>query len=282
MKIGAVVVTYNSRDTIERCVESLRQQHLIDQVIMIDNASSDRTSELIPQEWLVQNEDNVGFARAVNQGVKLLAEDTDHILLLNPDAWLTDGALALLLAALRSEERAGATGPQQLTEEDYSYPSAWRFPNTLIWLLMQLHLARLFPRKLRTRIFLGHYLPRSGEPIKVGWLMGSCVLIKRSMWDDMGGFDESFFMFGEEVDLFWRAHERGWFCVFVPEAIIYHLVGHSTKVTSSAEEYDARRWVTTKTLCRKHMSYVHFFTWTLLQRWIERQNRRAHARQRSG
>lgn len=269
MSIGGVVVTYNSRDTIEACLASLSGEP-VGELIVVDNDSTDGSWELVPSDALVRNEDNVGFGRAVNQAVGLFQDNHEFILLINPDAMLIGDALSKMADALMADPRAGAAGPKNLNEDGSTFPSARRFPNAAVWAITELRLSRLLPKRLRERVFQGFHMRSKGEPTPVDWLVGSCVLLRKPMWDAVKGFDEEFFLFGEEQDLFWRASKLGWHCLYVPEAEVVHLGGHSFKTVGTSEEYEARRWESTRTVARRHMSRVHYLVWIPIQRLVER------------
>lgn len=272
MKTGAVVVNFNAGQTIERCIASLRSEPSISSVVVIDNASTDGSENLIPSDVLVRNQSNTGFSKAVNQGVAMLDHRCQRILLMNPDAWLTEGSLAELHKALDESPSAGAAGPRNVSEEGHLVVTGWPFPNTIVWLLMILRLPRLFPKGIRRKIFLSFYLPESGSPLKVDWVWGSCLLLTRTFWEDVGGLDEDFFLFGEECDMFWRGAKKGWDCLYVPGAELVHIGGISAMTSFSVDEYQARRWSATQEVARRHMGGFHYATWALMTRWIKRRS----------
>lgn len=274
MSIGAVVVNFNAGETIGRCLESLRSEERVTSLVVVDNASSDESWKLVPPEVLVRNSENVGFARAVNQGVRVLGSPR-LILLINPDAWLTPGALGRLEAALEAEPWAGAAGPKNVYENGVSAPTGRRFPNTGRWLLAELRLTHLFPRSLRQRTFAAYWLPSEGPPLKVDWLFGSCLLMRRSVWEKVGGFDEDFFLFGEELDFFWRASRLGWFCIYVPEAVVVHVEGRSAATIFAPDQYRSMRWEGTLEACRRNMSRLHYLSWVPIHSLMSGREQRA-------
>lgn len=281
MSIGAVVVTYESSSTIKQCLASMDAEESITSLVVVDNASTDGSWELVPKEVLIRNQINVGFSCAVNQGVRVLPTDVDSILLLNPDAWLMPGAVAQLQGALQSDRWAAAAGPNTVNEGGSELPpTAWKFPSIWRSVLMDLHLTGGLPIALRRRMFASFALARHGPPVAVDWLFGSCLLVRREMWEPpLGGLDEDFFLFGEELDLFWRASKLGWHCLYVPEAKAVHLEGHSAKKSLSHEEYDEMRMDGTAKACRRNMSNLHFRSWMSWQAHRRRRTSRIRAKE---
>ena len=236
--IAFVIVTFNSGQTIERCLGSIASQGLSRwQIVVVDNASSDNTVEQIRATGisltLLQNDRNRGFAAACNRGVA--ATSAGLIMLVNPDARLGAGAVEELRSALRSDERIGIVGPRLASPDGELLPSAYRFPTVFQELAFLLRLKPLLTSRPFRWAFGSVLANRFGQfdphlrRRRVDTIVGACMLIRRSVWEMLGGLDESFFLFYEEKDLCMRAHDAGFWTVFVPEAHAVHEVGVSTR-----------------------------------------------------
>lgn len=265
MSIGAVVVNFNATETLGRCLDSLRSEEEVTSVVVVDNASSDESWRLVPSEMLVRNSSNLGFSKAVNRGVRALGDDIDFILLLNPDAWVEDGAVAEMRRALESVPKAAAAGPRLAYEDGTRIESGRKFPSAMWKLLMGFGLARFFPRPLRQGMFMGPFLPAAGPPLRVDWLLGACMLIRRAAWEGLGGLSEEFFLYGEELDWCWRAARAGWSCLWVPEAVVTHQGRASTAKVFSPEEIDARTFEGMRKACERNMGKARYTAWLFVQ-----------------
>jgi GT2 family glycosyltransferase len=221
--VACVVVTYDALPWIDRCLESVAG---LDTVV-VDNASSDGTvgavRERFPAVTIVEAE-NRGLAAGWNRG--LAETSAEHVLVLNADAWLVDKALDALVAAAARHARAAVVGPRLLNPDGSlqrsvrGFPSAWRLATEY------LYLRKLAPRSQALNAFYGAGFDHASER-EVEWLMGSCMLLRRTAYDDVGPFDERYFLFSEEVDWMRRASDRGWSVVFTPEAHCVHVGGAS-------------------------------------------------------
>jgi GT2 family glycosyltransferase len=219
--VACVVVTYDALPWIDRCLESVAG---LDTVV-VDNASSDGTvgavRERFPAVRIVEAE-NRGLAAGWNRG--LAETSAEHVLVLNADAWLVDKALDALVAAAARHARAAVVGPRLLHPDGSlqrsvrGFPSAWRLATEY------LYLRKLAPRSQALNAFYGAGFDHASER-EVEWLMGSCMLLRRTAYDDVGPFDERYFLFSEEVDLMRLASDRGWSVVFTPEARCVHVGG---------------------------------------------------------
>jgi N-acetylglucosaminyl-diphospho-decaprenol L-rhamnosyltransferase len=220
-RAACVVVTYDALPWIERCLASVAH---VDTVV-VDNGSSDGTIGLVharfPGVRVIESE-NRGLCAGWNTGFR--STDAEHVLLLNADAWLLGGALDGLVAAADRNPRAGAIGPRLLNPDGSlqrsvrGYPTLWRLATEY------LYLRKLAPRSRALNAFYGAGFDHETER-EVEWLMGACLLVRRAAYDNVGPFDERYFMFSEEVDWMRRAADRGWAVVFTPEARCVHVGG---------------------------------------------------------
>jgi N-acetylglucosaminyl-diphospho-decaprenol L-rhamnosyltransferase len=215
--IVAVVLNYERPDDTIRCLRSLRLLEDLDGVIVVDNASRDdsvaRLEREFPEVELLVAEENRGYTGGNNLGIRrALAHEARFVLVLNNDVEVVDPAFARVLAhRLSSDPRAGIAGPLVRYPDGSLQDSVERYPS--------------FP--LALRLALAHHLGhRSGPPAverEVNAVNGACLLVKREVLDDVDGFDEGYFMYGEEADLAWRARRKGWRSLFVPvPAVVHH------------------------------------------------------------
>ncbi|HEX6490575.1 MAG TPA: glycosyltransferase family 2 protein [Gaiellaceae bacterium] len=221
--VSVVVVTYNSLAWIERCLESVRGH----ETIVVDNGSRDGTVELVrerfPEAQVVEQE-NRGMGAGNNAGMRRASGR--HFLLLNADAWAVGDAVDRLAAFADSQPDAAVVGPKLLHPDGSLQRSARAFPT-----LWRLATEYLFLRKLapRSRIFNSFYEGDFAHDRvrQVDWLLGACLLVRRAAADEVGLFDEDFFLFSEETDWCYRFHQAGWGVYFFPEAEVMHVGGAS-------------------------------------------------------
>lgn len=220
-RVACVVVTYDALPWIEPCLSSVTG---IDTVV-VDNGSTDGTVDVVRERFpaaRVIESANRGLAAGWNQGIG--ATDSEHVLVLNADAWLVDDALDRLLDAADRNPRAGAIGPRlqngdgTLQRSVRGFPTLWRLATEY------LYLRKLAPRSRALNAFYGAGFDHESER-EVEWVMGACVLLRRSALEDVGPFDERYFLFSEEVDWMRRATDRGWSVVFTPDARCVHVGG---------------------------------------------------------
>jgi GT2 family glycosyltransferase len=229
-RVSAIVVSFNSRAYLERCLGSVLDA--VDDVVVVDSASSDGSADLVrelfPSVRVVELGENRGFGAAMNVGAGATAGD--YLLLLNPDTWAMDGgAIATLVACAEGDAQAAVVGPRlsnpdgTLQRSVRGYPTPWRLVTEYFFL------RRLAPRSKLLNSFYGagfdHHSRGNAE-----FLVGAVLLVRRSAFDAVGGFDEDFFMFNEEVDLCYRLTRTGRRVVFCPAAEFGHVGGASTSL----------------------------------------------------
>jgi N-acetylglucosaminyl-diphospho-decaprenol L-rhamnosyltransferase len=221
-----VVVTYSPGDSLATFLGSLRGATTRPyEVVLADNGSTDGAPEAAvrPGVRLLSTGGNLGYGRAANLGAADFAGQ--WLVVANPDVeWAPNSLDALLDAALRWP-RAGCLGPAIRTPDGRLYPSARAFPSLGRGIGHAL-LGWWWPSNPWTR----SYRAERGSPVEgnTGWLSGSCMLLRREAFDAVGGFDPSYFMYCEDMDLCRRLAEAGWSNVYVPSAVITHQGGHAT------------------------------------------------------
>ena len=221
-----VVVTYSPGDSLTTFLKSLEvattQPY---EVVLADNGSTDGAPEAAvgPGVRLLRTGGNLGYGRAANAGAE--GFDGQWLVVANPDVEWSPGALDALLAAAQRWPRAGCLGPAIRTPDGRLYPSARAFPS-LGRGIGHAVFGWWWPANPWTR----SYRAEAGSPVEgaTGWLSGSCMLLRREAFDAVRGFDPSYFMYCEDMDLCRRLGEAGWSSVYVPTAVITHQGGHAT------------------------------------------------------
>lgn len=248
--LSIVIVSWNSRLDLQRCLGSLDASHpsVTSEVIVVDNASSDETVSFLhyayPHAYVIVNEQNRGFAAANNQALSVVSGR--YILLLNPDTLVHGGALDALVAFMDGHTDAGAAGPLLCNEDGSLQSTGVRFPRVSDILVESLFLDRMFPRSR----FFGRHKERYADVHSVrsvDFVQGSCIIVRSDILRSIGGLDERFFLYFEEVDWCKRMQDAGYRVYIVPTARITHLanveIGH----------YDEHR------LVHYHRSMLRFF-----------------------
>ncbi|HVP35723.1 MAG TPA: glycosyltransferase family 2 protein [Terriglobales bacterium] len=230
--LSIIIVTWNSEEFIEKCLKSIFDtKGSIDlEVIVVDNDSKDSTTKVIgkfkPEVRLISNQQNLGYAKANNQGIEV--SKGDYLLLLNPDVELKENCLRLMLDFLKKQPEIDALGPQLLNPDGSIQPSCREFPDFSILFWEFTGPSLLFPKN---RIFgrwrMGYFDFQS--PGEVDQPMGSCLLLRRNVIQKTGVFDERFPIFFNDVDLCYRIKQSGGKLYFLPEAKALHYQGGSTE-----------------------------------------------------
>jgi len=231
-KLSIVIVSWNVKDDLLRCLASLRENPPSEpfEVIVVDNMSSDGTAEAVKQEYpevvIVANRENRGFAAANNQA--LAVSHGRYVLLLNPDTIVHPDSLDKLIAFMDNNPDVGVCGPKLLNDDGSIQASARRFPTfrAVLHCHTAFRLVGLFKPQYRKWRMKDFDFDRQTE---VDQLIGAAMMVRRSVIDEVGGMDERFFMYYEEVDLCYRIKQAGWGVVFLPDAVITHLSGRSAK-----------------------------------------------------
>jgi len=228
--LTVVTVTYSSGTHLDRFLSSLTvATDLPLRVVIADNGSVDgapeEAVERYPGTELLRTGGNLGYGTAVNRGVAAVAPDQEYVLVANPDVVWGPGSIDALLEAARRWPGAGTLGPLIRDPDGAVYPSARHLPSLVRG---GMHAVVGFAWKANpwTKSYRQEHTEPSERP--VGWLSGSCLLLRRKAFDAIGGFDERYFMYMEDVDLGDRLGRAGWLNVYVPGSEILHDKGHST------------------------------------------------------
>ena len=235
--VAAVVVDHDAGPFLTECVRSLLDEGAAPVVVVDNGAPGSAPSALGPlladrgaeDVLVVHPGKNLGFGSGVNRGLAVLAGLTprpEWVLVSNADLRVHPGALEGLRRVLEAKPAWAMVGPRIFTEEGDVYPSIRRFPSFLDAAGHAL-LALFMPENRFTRRY-NPGPPEGDEVVAAGWISGSCFLARRDALEELGGFDESYFMYAEDMDLCWRAHQAGWGVGFTGAAGVTHVQGVST------------------------------------------------------
>lgn len=236
--LSIIIVSYNTREILRACLNSLFDagENLSLQVIVVDNASRDGSATMVQQDFpaaeLVASQINLGFAAGNNVGFKQVRGN--YVLLLNPDALLNKDALSRAMGYMKADATIGMGGGRLLGRDGSLQPSARQFPSLLNEILALSGLATRFPKSR----FFGRFdrtWDDSQKTASVDWVPGAFALIRKSVLDEVGIFDERFFLYYEEVDLCLRFKQAGWNICYWPDVVVHHWGGESSKTVENVE-----------------------------------------------
>jgi N-acetylglucosaminyl-diphospho-decaprenol L-rhamnosyltransferase len=235
--VTAVIVSWNTRDLLARCLAALAadaDEGRVE-VCVVDNASDDGSAQLVrarfPWARLVALDENIGFGRAVNRGVE--GTTTDWLLIANADVALRPGALDALLKAGRGDPGAGAIAPQLILSDGTIQHSAFAFPTVPFALALAIGLHQRW-HALGDRLMLPGYWD-STRARRVPWAVAALLLVRRAAWEQSGGFDEDQWMFAEDLEFGWRLRDAGWATRHEPSAVVDHEGSASTSQLFGAD-----------------------------------------------
>ncbi|MBL8002018.1 MAG: glycosyltransferase [Flavobacteriales bacterium] len=236
MKLSVIIVNYNVRAYLEQCLRTVFEamKGVDGDVYVVDNLSTDGSVEMVrekfPQVKLIANQENVGFSRANNQAIR--ESTAEHVVLLNPDTVVGEDVFRKVIAFLDAHPKVGGLGVKMIDGNGRFLPESKRgLPTPSVAFYKIIGLTRLFPRsRIFGRYHLGH-LPED-EPARIEILSGACMFMRKRTLDEVGLLDESFFMYGEDIDLSYRITLGGYENWYFPDARIIHYKGESTKKSS--------------------------------------------------
>ncbi|MBI1796167.1 MAG: glycosyltransferase family 2 protein [Candidatus Eisenbacteria bacterium] len=251
MELSVVIVHYRSREPLLECLAALEADAagITHEIVIVDNdpekGAIAAAAARFPQVRGIANDENIGYARAINQGIA--ATTGDVVMAMNPDCVIEPGSLAALLGHLHVHGRTAIVGPRIVDSDGTLQLSARAFPDHLTFLFNRYSLlTRLFPGNPWSRRYLltdwDHASVRD-----VDWLSGACMLVRRAAIRQVGGMDERFFMFNEDVDWCRRMKLAGWAVTYVPGAQVIHHIGAS------------RRKVAARVIVERHRGMIHYF-----------------------
>jgi len=235
-----VIVNWNTKELLKNCLNSVYQtiHDLNFEIIVVDNASSDGSLEMLQQNFpeviRIGNQENRGFGAANNQAFAVM--QGKYALLLNTDALLTPDAVKRLWTFCEANSDAAIVCGQLLNADGSKQNSIASFPSLLTLAANTSLLEYLFPRKFPSKRY------DHAGPVEVDSAIGACMMIRKKVMDEVGVFDERYFFFFEETDLAYTMHQSGWKTYHIPDVYIYHLQGQSigANVRSRIEFYRSR------------------------------------------
>jgi N-acetylglucosaminyl-diphospho-decaprenol L-rhamnosyltransferase len=227
-RLSIIIVSWNTRQLLRKCLASIYTYPPEGEfeLFVVDNASTDGSAQMVQEQFsgarLIENKENVGFARANNEAIRESAGL--YVLLLNPDTEVQPGALETLAHFMEKHLEAGAAGAQILNPDGSLQPSCYPAPTLFRELWRLLHLDILWP--------CGQYRMANWSldtPREVDALLGACLVLRREALDQLGLLDEDYFIYSEEIDLCRRLQRHGWRNYWVPQARVTHYGGQSTQ-----------------------------------------------------
>ena len=233
MKLSVIIVNYNVVHFLEQCLHSVFKAgaRLEMEVIVVDNRSVDDSVEMVKQKFqqvkLIANTDNVGFSAANNQGLAIA--QGEYVLLLNPDTVVQENTFDKVIAFMDSHADAGGLGVKMLDGKGVFLPESKRgLPTPAVAFYKIFGLAKLFPKSKKFGAYHLCYLDKD-QVHEVDVLSGAFMLLRKALLDKIGGLDEAFFMYGEDIDLSYRIQLAGYKNYYFPDTRIIHYKGESTK-----------------------------------------------------
>ena len=240
--LSILIVNWNVRDLLRDCLRSIERGRgdLAVEVIVVDSASADGSAAMVAAEFpwvtLLPQAENVGFPRGNN--IALAQARGDTVLLLNPDTVVLGDALTVLVDYLHTHPDVGVVGAQLLNPDGSVQSSRRRFPTLATGFLESTWLEGLVPGVLRRYYALD--LPDDATA-DVDWLTGACLMVPRAVYERVGGLDEAYFMYSEELDWCRRIRADGWRVVYHPAARVVHHVGKSSEQAVTARHINFQR-----------------------------------------
>jgi N-acetylglucosaminyl-diphospho-decaprenol L-rhamnosyltransferase len=239
--VSIIILNWNTRDLLADCLNSLEKatEGLDVEMIVVDNASTDGSQDMVrskfPHVHLIANQENVGFAQGNNQALAVCKGR--YALLLNSDAFAQPGAVRALVHLADVQPRAGIVGARLLNPDNSFQASHTPFPNLWQEFLILSGLGRLM---------CGRWYPSRGPEVAKGpqivdYVEGACLLVRHEALEKVGGLDEAYFMYAEEVDWCYAMREGGWQVWYQPAATVIHLGGGSSRGRSAEREADLYR-----------------------------------------
>ncbi|HYI16463.1 MAG TPA: glycosyltransferase family 2 protein [Thermomicrobiales bacterium] len=247
-RVAAIVVSYNVRELLLACVGSLQEAQCrkeLDAIVVVDNASRDGSADAVRSRFpgvSVIEAPNRGYGAGANVGIA--ATSQEYVLILNPDTVVPAGTIAALVALLDERPDIALAGPRLRYPGGGTQPTRRRFPERFTPLFESTILEEWWPgNRWARRFHMRDDMVAGDVPQEVDWVVGAAMLVRRATIERAGGFDESFWMYSEEVEWCWRFRQHGWKVAYVPAVEILHYEGASTSqdIPARQVEFDRSR-----------------------------------------
>jgi GT2 family glycosyltransferase len=226
MNVDIIIVNWNAGEQLRRCLQSIANycDNLVSKVIVVDNASHDGSANFLHnlslQVTFISSKSNLGFGKACNLGAQQTT--SDYLLFLNPDTAIYQGTLYNCLSYMENPNNfnVGICGVQLIDEAGHVSRSCARFPSTFNFMAHAIGLDRVIPN-------LSHFMAEwdHTQTRRVDHVIGAFFLVRRSLFEKLGGFDERFFMYLEDLDFSYRAHQQGWLSTYLADIQTFHVGG---------------------------------------------------------
>jgi N-acetylglucosaminyl-diphospho-decaprenol L-rhamnosyltransferase len=257
-RVSIVIVNWKTPELLAGCLNSiLDDPRAADfEIWVVDNASGDNSLQVLaeyPQVKTIANQQNVGFAKACNQVIP--DATAPYVFLLNPDTVVSGNAVTVLADYLDSNKDCGAVGPMVLNPDGTLQLACRRsFPSPAASFYRLTYLSKIFPKnKTFARYNMTFADPK--QVLDVDALSGSAMMVRKNVIDKIGLLDEDIFMFGEDIDWCWRIKEDGWRVTYVPDAVVYHYHGASSRLRPVGATINLHKGM--EVFYRKHLAHKH-------------------------
>ena len=251
MDLSCIIVNYQNSGSLKGCLDSIYQtiQEIDFEVIIIDNSKENLELQTLkgnyPKIQIICNPTNVGFSKANNQAAKIA--QGKFLFILNPDNILKEQAINSMFRHIRSNMEIGALGPKVLNPDGSLQYSCRRYPTLWTSLFNRYSIfSRLFPKNRFTSRYLMLDFDHN-ETLSVDWLSGCCLMIPKSVFEEVNGFDENYFLFNEDIDLCRMLNQSGKKVIYFPEAKVIHKVSTSNSKTTSM------------VIIQRHLGMMYYF-----------------------
>lgn len=259
-KVSIIIVNYNTSEELAVCIRSIRQhtKNILYEIIVVDNNSKDESRKILQEEFKEVKSfflsNNTGFSFANNFGME--RSDGDYILLLNPDTYIKENSINKMVKYMESHQDVGVLGPALTDPQGGLQLPSSRFPD----LKQQLFEALFFQMPLRrnTRTKAQQESLTRSIPFEVDWVSGACLLLRRNVYTEVGGLDEEFHLYNEDVEWCLRIKKAGWKIFCYPKTCVVHLKG-----TATHKDYFilvTSRYKSKLIYAKKHYSLLERFT----------------------
>jgi hypothetical protein len=254
-----IIINWNTRELLRQCLQSLLEAtaHYNQEIIVVDNGSSDGSPEMVKTEFpeihLIALKENLGFARANNIAFNVL-KPSSYVLLLNPDTIPTRKVIDELILFLDKNPSAGAVGPALIYPNGRAQAGGGYFPSIITITNYCLFFSHISPLVFKG-LFINHRQLGHLNSVEVDWLAGTCLLVRREIIDQVKGFNEAYFIYGEDLEWSERIKKSGWKIFYLPQTRIIHYQGASLGENSSVWIKSLIKYIKE----RKGVSYSLFF-----------------------